>query len=145
MRIFTIVFTIILLSFLSIHNLYAQDMKQRKIFDKGTIICSQTGRLADERHRESNIKYDSYIIGVATGEDSKLHIYDIIQTDGIALVKFSAKYGEVKKGDYLTSSDIPGTAMKATLSGKTIGVALEDSNEDSKFIKILVQPLWVKF
>ena len=36
--------------------------------------------------------------------------------------------GPVKSGDYLTSSSIPGVAMKATKAGPVIGQALEDYN-----------------
>jgi hypothetical protein len=40
-------------------------------------------------------------------------------------VKVTTKNGEIKIGDYLTSSDIPGVAMKATKPGRVIGIALE--------------------
>jgi len=40
-------------------------------------------------------------------------------------VKVTTKNGEIKVGDYLTSSDIPGVAMKATKPGRVIGIALE--------------------
>ena len=42
-------------------------------------------------------------------------------------VKFSMENGPVKAGDYLTSSSIPGYAMRATGAGPTIGKALADS------------------
>jgi hypothetical protein len=37
----------------------------------------------------------------------------------------TTKNGEILVGDYLTSSDIPGVAMKATKPGRVIGIALE--------------------
>jgi hypothetical protein len=40
-------------------------------------------------------------------------------------VKVTTKNGEILVGDYLTSSDIPGVAMKATKPGRVIGIALE--------------------
>jgi hypothetical protein len=46
-------------------------------------------------------------------------------------VKISTENGPVKEGDFLTSSSIPGYAMKATLSGRVIGKALERFVEDT--------------
>lgn len=43
-------------------------------------------------------------------------------------VKVSTENGRVKAGDYLTSSSVPGVAMKATKSGIIIGQALQDFN-----------------
>jgi site-specific recombinase XerD len=46
-------------------------------------------------------------------------------------VKVSTKNGSIKKGDYLTSSDIPGVAVKAVKPGTVIGKSLENySNPD---------------
>lgn len=45
---------------------------------------------------------------------------------GRVLVKVSDENGPIKTGDYLTSSNIPGVAMKAIARGKVIGMALED-------------------
>ena len=44
-------------------------------------------------------------------------------------VKINLNNGEIKAGDYLTSSDIPGIAMKATKAGKVLGIALEDFSQ----------------
>lgn len=40
-------------------------------------------------------------------------------------VSVSTENGEIKSGDYLTSSSIPGVAMKATKAGQVIGQAME--------------------
>ncbi|HQI74764.1 MAG TPA: hypothetical protein PLY37_02810, partial [Candidatus Pacearchaeota archaeon] len=45
-------------------------------------------------------------------------------------VKVNLNNGEIKAGDYLTSSDIPGIAMKATKAGKVLGIALEDFSQN---------------
>jgi hypothetical protein len=70
---------------------------------------------------------------------------DRIKTSAIALsgrvpVKVSTINGSIHAGDPLTSSSIPGVAMKATSAGQTIGKALEDySNTDTASVgKILV-------
>ncbi|HVT62862.1 MAG TPA: hypothetical protein VHD33_05170, partial [Legionellaceae bacterium] len=43
-------------------------------------------------------------------------------------VKVSTENGAIRKGDFLTSSSIPGVAMKATQPGQVIGKAMEDFN-----------------
>ncbi len=45
-------------------------------------------------------------------------------------VKVTNENGPVHAGDYLTSSSIPGYAMKATVGGRVLGKALEDFNEE---------------
>ena len=51
-------------------------------------------------------------------------------------VSVSTENGAVEAGDYLTSSSIPGVAMKATKAGNVIGKALEpfDSSETGKIL-----------
>jgi hypothetical protein len=41
-------------------------------------------------------------------------------------VKVNSENGAIKKGDYLTSSSVPGVAMKATKPGQVLGRALDD-------------------
>lgn len=134
-----IIYLVIIFAFISAFNTStAQDRKERILFEPGTIVCSQTARAVDERHRASNITYDPYIIGVATAEENKLSIYDLIQTDGVALVKYNLENGPIKKGDFVTSSSSQGVAMKATSSGMVLGVALEDGNKKDGFLKIRI-------
>jgi hypothetical protein len=45
-------------------------------------------------------------------------------------VKVSTENGEIKTGDYVTLSSIPGFAMKATFAGEVLGQALEDFQVD---------------
>ena len=55
-------------------------------------------------------------------------------------VKVSSINGDIKAGDSITSSDIPGVGMKATKAGRVVGIALEDySNSDTNHVeKILL-------
>lgn len=59
-------------------------------------------------------------------------------------VLVTANNGPIKVGDYLTSSNIPGVAMKADKSCFVIGMALEPYNDTTKEGKILclIQPGW---
>jgi len=63
-----------------------------------------------------------------------------VSTDGQTYVLVSLANGDIKKGDYITSSPIEGVGMKATVPGPIIGVALDDagSSDESTISKILI-------
>jgi hypothetical protein len=80
------------------------------------------------------------VIGVITtkpglllgADDSSLNPGE--EAYGVALagrvpVRLSNENGEIKVGDELMLSSLPGVVMKATSTGKVVGVALEDFNE----------------
>lgn len=94
----------------------------------------------------SKTPYDKNIVGVVGekpimvfGKKSEDTLPIIFLGEG--LVRVSNKNGAIKKGDFITSSDIPGVGQKATQSGMVIGRALEDFDKpDGKIrIKINVQ------
>jgi hypothetical protein len=67
--------------------------------------------------------------GVALGSiDSETHKEDnrVVALAGRVPAKVSTENGDVQIGDYLTSSSIPGVAMKATGFVKVIGMAMEN-------------------
>lgn len=88
-----------------------------------------------ESYKKTDIPADTQMFGVVT-DRSILSIVDTdLQSDpttklvlsaGEVPVNVSAKNGPIKKGDYVTSSDIPGVGVKATTSGYVLGTALED-------------------
>ena len=55
-----------------------------------------------------------------------------VALSGRILVKVSTENGNIKIGDYLTSSSIPGVAMKATKPGPTVGKALQAFDNTSE-------------
>lgn len=65
---------------------------------------------------------------------------EFILTNGKAYVRVSTKNGPIKKGDFITSSEIPGVGQKADKGGYVLGLALEDftSNNSQDIGKILV-------
>lgn len=93
----------------------------------GSIISYTTGKyvLAFKN-------YDENIFGVVTDaaaasvEDINLEKYKLVVNSGETSVLVTNKNGEIKKGDFITSSETPGVGMKATQSGQVIGIALED-------------------
>lgn len=77
-------------------------------------------------------EYDNLMYGVLV-EDPNLSLVDLdipnsklLVSSGEAPVLASNANGDIKKGDYLTSSSTPGIAMKADKTGQILGLALED-------------------
>jgi len=76
--------------------------------------------------------YDTNIFGIVSGdpslylEDRNLESYVLVGSKGEMDVRVSTKNGEIKRGDYLTSSEIPGVAQKADKSGRVLGISLDD-------------------
>ena len=80
----------------------------------------------------SSKKGDPNIVGVITlnpsitlRKSTNTNVYDI-NTTGISVVKASNSLGKITKGDYVTSSDKLGIAVRSADSEYVIGTALED-------------------
>lgn len=107
---------------------------------------AETGNIVSQTKNglvRANIPYDKNIIGVV-GE-SPILVFGKPSTttlpvifSGETLVKVSNKNGEIKKGDFITTSDKPGFGQKATQSGFVIGKALEDFNQEEGSITVNV-------
>ncbi len=88
----------------------------------------------------STVPYDSNMIGVV-GE-SPIIVFgrpspttlEIVYL-GETLIRANNLNGEIRRGDFITSSEIPGVAKKATESGFIIGRALEGLNQEEGLIK----------
>lgn len=76
--------------------------------------------------------YDNFVFGVVVDdpkvyyEDTNLTDYKYVSSSGEVLVNVSSKKGDIKEGDFITSSDVAGIGVKAVETGQVIGVALED-------------------
>lgn len=87
----------------------------------------------------SKTAYDPTIVGVYTENPAIAFKNDVndplaryaVASSGNVQVTVSAVNGPIKKGDYVTSSKIPGVGMKAKVSGYLIGTALEDYNSSN--------------
>jgi len=103
------------------------------------VSVSSTGQIG-----KSQSAYDEKIIGVISSQPAinlglnnwseESSSTSSTKRKSVALVgrvpvKVTTKNGEIKPGDLLTSSDIPGVAMKATEPGRVIGVALESLSD----------------
>ena len=93
-------------------------------------------------------KYDTQMFGVIVDnpttsfEDTNLTDYKLVTSFGEVVVNVSNRDGEIKEGDFITSSDIPGVGVRANESGQVLGVALENytpaNNEDIGQILVFV-------
>lgn len=86
---------------------------------------------------KSSIPYDSRLIGIISSEPAMIlgGKLNPSQSRPIALIgqvpaKVSLENGPIKKGDFLTSSFVPGTAKKAIGPGRVAGMALESLSEN---------------
>lgn len=95
--------------------------------------------------------YDSNMFGIVSGEpslyleDRNLESYVLVGSKGEMDVRVSTKNGTIQRGDYLTSSEIPGVAQKADKSGRVLGIALDDyENSDPNNIGIIAAYIDIK-
>ncbi len=90
--------------------------------------------------------YDGDMFGVIVAsapsslEDLNLRQYKLVSSFGENLVRVSAKNGNIKVGDLITSSDTPGVGERALETGQVLGIALEDYTPPSSgdIAKIMV-------
>lgn len=104
--------------------------------------------------QRSQTPYDNKVIGVYSANPGFRLSQKGDQIDGlpsvpVALVgrvplKVSTESGQIKSGDYLTASSVPGVAMKAVKAGQVVGRALEtyDPNYNTGQILVYVNPTW---
>lgn len=109
-----------------------------------------------ETVKKSTKAYDEMLVGVVPsqpgmviGEELPKDKGTVIALSGRVPVKVTTKNGPIKIGDYITSSDIPGVGMKATQSGRVLGVAMSEyTNPNSNQIglaTVFVNPHWKEF
>jgi len=108
--------------------------------EQGDLISNKDGELvrADKR-------YDSDLFGVVAGKTiismgKETEESLPLVTSGPALVKVTGRYEEIRKGDYITSSETPGVGQRAPYSGFVIGRAMEDLKEEEGFIEVMIDP-----
>jgi hypothetical protein len=116
------------------------ELSEENIKD-GSVLCSSDGGVKQCRE-----EYDANMFGIFV-ETPSVSIVNVNSTanktvlnSGKAYVRVSSINGNIKKGNFVTSSKTPGVAQLADKSGNVLGVAVEDFTEQDKKIegKILV-------
>jgi hypothetical protein len=117
-----------------------------RTIDPGTVVSIDEN--GEALVKKSGVSYDDQMIGIISTRPGLL-LAEHPRTDGapviVALsgripVRVTKMNGVIRAGDYLTSSPIPGVAMKATKAGHILGQALtsfdgDDEGEVMVFIK----------
>jgi hypothetical protein len=117
---------------------------------KGHVVNGDIVTTLSNGYTLSNSPYDPQVFGVVSLHPA-LYLKDttasndtpVIST-GVVLVRVSSQNGNIKKGDFITSSTIPGVGVKATDNGYILGLATQDyaSNDPKKIglIYVTLQP-----
>lgn len=110
----------------------------------GTVVVLEKGV-----YKVAEKKADSNTIGVITNNpaitlrrSSSPNVFDLI-TQGVSQVRASNSGGKISKGDFVTSSDTKGVAIKSSSSEFVLGVALEDFDSPSGLMRIEVDPKYI--
>ncbi len=142
--------TVITFIYINILGLYGQNLAEHYLsFKPGTIVKTLDNKCVFNYSyiATTNKPYDIEMIGVIKDSldysNPRLFPNPIIEK-GVALVRFNNSNGIIKTGDPVTSSSVPGEAMKATQSGMILGIALEDAPANTGLIKIRVMIQYLK-
>ena len=116
-------------------------------FTNGTIVSSKNATIRTQPYT-TNKAYDINILGVYyKSPQTKTSMYfkaNPFRSTGIFYIKCNSKNGIIKKGDLITSSDVPGVGMKATKSGMIVGIALENASAGTGLVKARILIQYVK-
>lgn len=105
------------------------ETKEKNVKDGSIMSSSPTGIIF------SKTPYDSQVAGIVA-RDAAILLSTSDSSSSIPLISIGRVYvlvssrdGTIKKGDLITTSTIPGVAVKALKSGYVLGTALEDYAE----------------
>jgi hypothetical protein len=108
------------------------EVSQKNIKDGSILSSSKKGPVL------STIPYDSQVLGVVS-RDAAIVLSSTDTSNGLPIISVGTIYilvstqqGAIKKGDQLTTSTIPGVAVKAIKDGYVLGEALEDDANPNK-------------
>jgi len=109
--------------------------------ESGDMVCAKEGGL-----KKCTSIFEPSIYGVITDNPAAVISVENLDNEaklissGIANVKVSTINGNIEKGNFVTSSEIPGVGMLADQSGYVIGMALEnyDNTNTEEVGQILV-------
>ena len=87
--------------------------------------------------QQSSVPYDNTLLGVISTQPGSVlgagpgtGVPELVALTGRVPVMVTNDNGDIHAGDYLTSSDLPGVAMRSTQPGRVVGMAMEDFAPD---------------
>ncbi|MEI6221946.1 MAG: hypothetical protein WCP97_04205 [bacterium] len=102
---------------------------------------------------KTDIMYDPHVLGVTVDDLSTGSTEPKVAISGEVSVLVDLGEDTISKGDFITSSSLPGVAIKAKRAGYIIGKALEDltlapttpttGDKPAQKLKILLSPTWL--
>jgi len=106
--------------------------------NEGDVICA-----IENTFKKCNAPYDSRMVGVVGKSAILIFGKEKENTKSVIILgevkaKATNQFGEIKTGDFVTSSNIEGVVQKATRSGFVLGRALEDLKEKEGEILVYV-------
>lgn len=150
------VFILVFVLFVPVSNAFAQNLSngtaigvpitEKNIRDGSIISATSDG------YRLTNTPYDAQIFGVISLRPA-LFLSDATSPNDLPVISVgqvkvlvSTKNGKIKKGDFITSSDLPGIGQKATINGFVLGTAEEDfTNADPTKVGTIIATLHPHF
>ncbi|MFA5854259.1 MAG: hypothetical protein WC866_04195 [Patescibacteria group bacterium] len=127
---------------------YAETFPATPDLDAGDIVMVDAENTNGYGVKKSDAAYENTLLGVISTKPGFLTGKQDTDTQPVALagrvpVKVSTESGEIKPGDPITSSSVPGVGMKAAEAGRVIGIALQGWNEDGiGMVMVFVNPSW---
>jgi hypothetical protein len=130
-----IIILAILFGWLSVNDIFAQGISSGIALllpidepaEDGSLVCT-----GEDGFKLCDRPYDTSMYGVITDnpvaafESLEIEEGRYVVSSGKVMVRVSNGNGDITTGDYITSSDVPGIAYKATQNGYVLGTALED-------------------
>ncbi len=120
--------------------IYAQDLNFGSTYEIKDSKAVSSDILISDKDKgitRTNISYDNRIFGVL--EQEPLFVIREASGSGKPVIRIgdgtvniSNFNGDIKTGDYITTSPVSGKGMKAVLSGYVVGLALEDAKYSNK-------------
>lgn len=108
------------------------ELEENQTIENGMIVSHFNGS-----YRLSSEAYDRSIVG-SINLFPKIEFTETVDTNktsiissGVTKVLVSGESGAIKTGNYVTASSVAGVGMKATKSGFTLGIAMEDFSGDT--------------
>lgn len=108
----------------------------------GDVVSLIPGK--DNEYKLTDKAYDPHVVGVVSKDPSVVlndpNVGPPVGLAGRVVVRLVPGLKPIESGDFITSSHIPGRAMKATKPGTVVGYAVENQEPNSDMVEILLQP-----